>query len=174
MKLLLTAWDHNITPQGILKGLPGVWGRSFVTRVVRRRFPDMSEQDVDLVAEYLYGISTGPVSGGYALNALMQPVIQSHAKSSHPSGRVLAGGLFARSPIAPRLSDALAQSGSDVHVSVLFGDRDWMFQKEVLDTRLVLSRRASVHVVESAGHHLYMDNAHGFHEVFERELRKSL
>jgi cardiolipin-specific phospholipase len=155
-------WRWDFTPQQIVR-MAGPKGKAMVRSAVQRRFRDRpwSEEEVDLISDYLYHITVADPSGEYAMNSILQLMVSD-------SGF----GVYARQP----LHDAVPQL--NVPVLLLFGDNDWMLPRGTLMSRLQAHWRSrgkedvSVGIVPSAGHHLYFDNTDQFHASIEAWLRE--
>ncbi|KAI9342761.1 Alpha/Beta hydrolase protein [Zopfochytrium polystomum] len=188
LRLLLASWSNNLTPQGLLRSVGTAFGKRLTQRMVAARFPRLGAEEHALIAQYLYGISTGPAAGEFALNALMRVVVgrrddgddvetddddgpSTPGRRRHrPPPRATDGGLYARSAMEPRLQRGL--STAVLPVTLLFGDRDWMLTSDVLALPMVRTRRAEVGIVTRAGHHLYLDNPDEFHAKLRDALMR--
>jgi hypothetical protein len=87
LQTMITAWNLNITPQSYVRVL-GPRGKNNVKNILARRFshnnkpssPESSvnrgkhavntwtQEDVNLISEYLYHITVAPASGEYAVS----------------------------------------------------------------------------------------------------------
>ncbi|KAJ3074114.1 hypothetical protein HDU98_012052 [Podochytrium sp. JEL0797] len=166
-RMFLYAWRNNVTPQWVLRGL-GPYGPKMASRVVSRRFPTMDEFDQRLVADYVYHLNGGPAAGEYALNALMEIRMTPGEEREDSRGRKMGWNLYARHPVGIRLAEGLPSS---LPLNIIFGDHDWMFAKreEMMKLDVIRARAQSrLHVLDNAGHHLYLDNPHGMMDVFRK------
>ena len=154
-------WSLNVTPQSVVR-FAGPWGQDMIRRAIRRRFNRIShenqprrldDEDCDCLSDYLYHITVDRPSGEFALNALLMPV--THAEHA---------GIYARRPLAPNLADL------KVPVTLIYGDRDWMFHPQVHDLVEEHSHKASLSFVRDAGHHVYFDNPKEFNAELTRVL----
>ena len=114
---------------------------------------DCDDGDCDCLSDYLYHITVDRPSGEFALNALLMPV--THAEHA---------GIYARRPLAPNLADL------KVPVTLIYGDRDWMFHPQVHDLVEEHSHKASLSFVRDVGHHVYFDNPKEFNAELTRVL----
>jgi len=144
-------WSLNVTPQSFVRFI-GPWGLDAVQSMVKRRFSvrGMSEEEMEIIADYLYHINVQRASGEYALNALLVPVM----KAENP-------GVYARRSLAQDLVEKLPRS---IPLVFLYGDRDWMFHPEVKD---IVSRmpNAELQFVSNSGHHVYLDHPAEFKRI---------
>lgn len=151
IRLIDTLWHSNFTPQQIVRAMGATRGRRNVRRALRGRIPSLGSQEVDIVADYLYHITAAHPSGEFAMNSLLEPGISADMM-----------GVFAREPLEESLGDASLDD-----VTILFGDHDWMRSNQpgaerVVDRLRKNGKRASVEIVEAAGHHLYLENPERF------------
>ncbi len=161
LRLFRYAWSLNLTPQQIIRYIGRPYGKQTLLSVLQRRFLSMDAQVPvgihALLAEYLYGITVAKPSGEYALNAILEPRFNAKSKQV---------GVFARYPLEHRL-DAFKKPKL-----VLFGDRDWLYNKRV-DNICETMEETTLKRVSQAGHHLYFDHASEFHEYIVDFVRNS-
>lgn len=146
-------WSANLTPQALVRMSGDTRGRRAIRDVLQRRITNLTDAETYLLAEYLYNITVAAPSGEFAMNSLLRPGVG--------KGTI---GVFAREPLDP----LLLQLAPHIELKVLYGDHDWMRPNEASARSVIqqLGERASLHIIEKAGHHLYMDNA----EEFERHI----
>ena len=120
-----------------------------VDRIVRSRFRSLgwSEEQIKVIADYLYHITAAPGSGEYSMNSLLVPLVR--ADTSRP-------GVFAREPLVHKMNSL------SIPINVLYGDNDWLYHKHECDSAISHLRREgleiSLNVIPKSGHHLYLDN----------------
>ncbi|KAJ1548503.1 Alpha/beta hydrolase domain-containing protein 4 [Cladochytrium tenue] len=182
-RLLLAGWARNLTPQLLLRHAGTPLGRVLARRAIARRFPRLSPADRAAVADYLHAISAAPPAGEYALHALMRVVVAvggsgggvgggptgSNSADPDDDESALNGGLFARSPMGPRLLHGLP--GACRRVGLVFGDRDWGWDAATAALPLLREPCTAVRFVAGAGHHLCVDNPDGFLHAVRDLLR---
>jgi hypothetical protein len=159
-RLVDALWSANITPQSLVRMMGSKRGMAVVKRALHGRIPHLQSTDsaeLDLLAAYLYHITVAPPSGEYAMNSLLEPAASKDGV-----------GVFARQPLG---GGYLAQSISSSleSIKVLYGDNDWMRFNENAARQEIQSIeskydgiRAGVHIIQEAGHHLYLDNSLSF------------
>eukprot|EP00573_Skeletonema_grethae_P010244 CAMPEP_0201693084 /NCGR_PEP_ID=MMETSP0578-20130828/5780_1 /ASSEMBLY_ACC=CAM_ASM_000663 /TAXON_ID=267565 /ORGANISM="Skeletonema grethea, Strain CCMP 1804" /LENGTH=404 /DNA_ID=CAMNT_0048178551 /DNA_START=43 /DNA_END=1257 /DNA_ORIENTATION=- len=164
MRLLDALWSANFTPQQIIRLMGEKRGRRMVERALRGRISHLSPTDVDLLAEYFYHITVAPPSGEYAMNSLLEPAVASEGGVAGVYARESLGdGVMTKGMMMSKEKESKIES-----VKVLFGDRDWMAfnqsaaMKEMKEMQSKMGIDANVHVLQGAGHHLYLDNADEF------------
>jgi cardiolipin-specific phospholipase len=151
-RVLDALWSSNFTPQQIVRAMGSTRGRQRTQQALRGRIPHLSNEHVQLLANYLYHITVAAPSGEFAMNSLLQPVVSADIM-----------GVFAREPLYDLLPE-ISTSSKLQQVKVLYGDYDWMRPNEpsARETLKNLQQRTgiatSVEVLPSAGHHLYIDN----------------
>ena len=155
-ELLLRLWRWSCTPQTMLRTV-GVLGDAAAfaaaLRSVRERYARVavSEEDVLDLAKYLYSINVLDASSEFALTSLFAPADRDDALR----------GIYARRPLAAEDLESLS-----CDTTVLFGDRDWMFNPAVPD---VLGRfgpdGADLVIVPDSGHQIALENADAFNRV---------
>eukprot|EP00123_Amoebidium_parasiticum_P006568 comp17483_c0_seq1/m.16984 comp17483_c0_seq1/g.16984 ORF comp17483_c0_seq1/g.16984 comp17483_c0_seq1/m.16984 type:complete len:343 (-) comp17483_c0_seq1:773-1801(-) len=139
-------WDWNVTPQSVIRST-GPLGRWLNDGYVHRRFgAHLKEFEREALAAYLYQLNCGKASGEYALNT------------------ILSVGAWARRPLVKRLHEM------KVPTSFFYGAHDWMDKAGAETASKIMSVPTSIHIVEKAGHHLYMDNPKEFNKVAIAEL----
>eukprot|EP01130_Rhizamoeba_saxonica_P017468 TRINITY_DN847_c0_g1_i1.p1 TRINITY_DN847_c0_g1~~TRINITY_DN847_c0_g1_i1.p1 ORF type:complete len:216 (+),score=43.67 TRINITY_DN847_c0_g1_i1:417-1064(+) len=146
ISLILKLWDLNITPQGFVRSL-GPYGSTLIKNAVKRRFNQrINEIEGDLIADYLYQLTALPPSGEYAMNALLNPIVQDKP------------GVYARQPIWGELMN------THIPTVILFGDNDWMYHPDVLQLTKH-NANVTVRIVSDSGHHIYFDNPREFNSL---------
>jgi pimeloyl-ACP methyl ester carboxylesterase len=91
---------------------------------------------------------------------------------SPPSGEeafTLASAMFAWAKLP--LCDRMAEMNPNIPVTFIYGKHSWMDYRPAMDIAAKLNTsKVQVHVVENAGHHVYIDN----HEAFNRLVQIAL
>jgi len=141
-------WGYNYTPQFFIRLGGSYFGRSLAGAFINSRFPAMSDEERKALAEYMYCISVPPPCGEYAINHILEP------------------GAWARKPLSDRLPK-LSQP-----VTFLYGMQDWMSWQHAEDVRQKMAA-ASIHVIDGAGHHLYIQKPDEFNGLVLDALRSS-
>eukprot|EP00474_Spongospora_subterranea_P005800 CRZ06258.1 hypothetical protein [Spongospora subterranea] len=145
-RLIASGWAKDITPQRLVRAV-GPLGQRITNHVVKARFVNMNQDDLVLIANYLYEISAAPPGGEKSLNAMLYPVMTGEN-----------AGVYARNPIGERLS----YLPKHIPITIMFGDRDWMYSPLIADLPLIKSGRAKLVRIEKSGHHLYIENINQF------------
>ena len=174
IRLLMSLWNMNLTPQMLVR-LFGNSGRRYVDNYFKRRLMTSDSQwtneEMQLLSEYLFHITAGADNGEYALNALLQPIFVSGQQNvrgkSRNSDRIVEGesapllrsGVYARNAVEQAID---SQWNKDVPLLLLFGDSDWLY----FPTAPHVIRRwkdkgidAELVIVKDADHHLHLQNA---------------
>ncbi|ORZ38272.1 Alpha/Beta hydrolase protein [Catenaria anguillulae PL171] len=144
-------WAGGYTPFSVMRGV-GPLGPSLMGWYTSRRFAATitDEKEQGLVRDYLFHANNaGMAAGEYALGALLD------------------FGAWARDPLAPRLK-GLWSGLEKVKTRFVYGTVDWMNWEHagrVLVGEKVGQDAASVHLVEGAGHQVFLDNPSGFADV---------
>lgn len=150
IRILDALWWANVTPQQLVRMVGASRGQQNVRRALAGRIPNLKPHEVDLLADYLYHITVAHPSGEFAMNSLLEPAVSPELM-----------GVFAREPLEERLK-ALDPK---IRLNIMYGDHDWMRPNEPSARRLVNhlgGNRASLSIVENAGHHLYLENPSDF------------
>ena len=154
IRIIDALWWANVTPQQLIRMMGSTRGRLNVKRALAGRIPNLTQQQIHVLAEYLYQITVAHPSGEYAMNSLLEPAVSPDLM-----------GVFAREPLEQRLQTL----DPNIQLKIMFGDHDWMRPNESSARRLIHSlgdKRASLHIIENAGHHLYLENPTAFnHEI---------
>lgn len=163
IRIVDALWSSNFTPQSIVRLMGSSRGRSAIKRTLHGRIPHLKSSEIDLLAEYLYHITVSPASGEYAMNSLLEPAASKDG-----------AGVYARQPLGQSKMAVALKEGANKHqlasIKVLYGDHDWMrfnedaARKECESIKTIAQVPADVHIIEKAGHHLYLDNADSFVE----------
>lgn len=76
LRMIVRAWNFNVTPQGIVRML-GKYGPKVMSAAVGRRLGHaISDSDsAELVSSYLYHVTASAGSGEFAMNALLSPQV---------------------------------------------------------------------------------------------------
>ena len=167
LRVVDALWSSNLTPQQLVRMMGATRGRRNIQRMLQGRMPQLQQAEAreaaQLLGDYLYHITVADPSGEFAMNSLLEPVVSPDIM-----------GVFARQPLQ-QLFKGFDEDVRTTKESIalkkavcLFGDHDWMRPNEMA-TRAVFSQlnnnssmSASVHIIENAGHHLYLDNAASF------------
>jgi len=133
-----TAWARNITPQSVVRWVPGAKG--WFERASVRRFQsmasDVSEEEGRLLSAYVVATMDMPSSTEQAATVCFGPLLRPVE---------VAGGTIKR-----RLSKL------PVRIFALYGDRDWMDRASALELP-----NCEFIELPGSGHHLYLDNPKG-------------
>ncbi|KAF9113314.1 hypothetical protein BGX27_001850 [Mortierella sp. AM989] len=136
-KLVIGAWERNITPQSIMR-FTGPFGPSLVAAYTSRRFAHLEEDEQRDLNNYIYHISSKSGSGEYALSTILAP------------------GAYARWPLMDRLRDI------KMPTIFLYGESDWMDYRAAEKARKNMTVPTDLLRIPNAGHHLYLDNPPAF------------
>lgn len=137
-------WEQNVSPFFLVRGT-GPLGPRVVSGWTSRRFANLPEREAKALHRYVYMIFNAPGSGEYALNYILAP------------------GAHARWPLAERAKDIPCET------VWVYGQNDWMDVAggvdAVTEIRKHTGMAAPLHVVEDAGHHIYLDNPEAFNKL---------
>lgn len=140
--LAKTLWRNNITPGSFIRSLTEYRGRSFVRWYVDRRLPAItSEDEKEVLCEYMYTNNILPGSGEYALNRVLKPIA------------------YARKPTINRIPKLKIPN-----ISFIYGINDWMDPTggaEVQQKCKEMGEGApnvDVYTVRHAGHLMFLEN----------------
>lgn len=139
-KMLTYLWNNHISPFSIVR-MSGVFGPKAMSAWSNFRFSQFPQEEHEAMHMYCYKTFVASPSGEYGLTRLLAP------------------GALARMPLIDRVNTQLKCKSIWI-----YGDRDWMNVKaglELVDNLNSLGnedQKASFHVVEDAGHHVYLDN----------------
>ncbi|ORX38070.1 Alpha/Beta hydrolase protein [Kockovaella imperatae] len=149
MKFFVWGWEKGMSPFSVLRAI-GPWGPMFAANYTTRRFASLSDDDKRDLHSYVYNTSVLKGSGEYCISHILAP------------------GAYARIPIVDRINRV------KVPVTFIYGDNDWMDvdggKASVEALTKAGNKNGSVHVVEKAGHHVYLDNA----EETNRIIREAI
>lgn len=176
----MALWRLNVTPQSIVRIVGGHRGRALIESYFRRRLLSQqgvrwSEEEVELLTDYLFHVSAGHGNGEFALNALLLPVFlkdnlnvrgreKNSAEYAAAEGETQSqpprrSGVYAHSPLERAIRDELRR---DIPVLMLFGDEDWLYFPGAPHTVRAWREsglRAELVIVPHADHHLQITNA---------------
>lgn len=137
-------WEQNVSPFFLVRGT-GPLGPRVVSGWTSRRFANLPKREAKALHRYVYSIFNAPGSGEYALNYLLAP------------------GAHARWPLAERVKDVNCET------VWIYGQDDWMDLdggvEAVEEIRRAKGTVPPMHIVESAGHHVFMDNVDEFNRL---------
>jgi cardiolipin-specific phospholipase len=165
LRLLDALWSRNVTPQQLVRWMGATRGRRNVQRILRGRLSTLPDDDIHILADYLYHVTVAAPSGEYAMNSLLEPIVS-------PENM----GVYAREPLDGPLFQTLVQHGPST-MRVLYGDHDWMRPGNETSARRALAAKdtanrssnnneqkndRSVEIIANAGHHLYLENPKEF------------
>lgn len=187
LRWIMSFWAANYTPQSFIR-MFGPLSARYVKMSVLRRFGSdrWSEEQTELIANYLYLISALPPSGEYSLNSILLPLAHySQSTSNSPDEpsdeseekeKDLSYGVYTRQPLEPRQlvvsPSSVDTSSPNIPVLILYGDDDWIAFPEVREYVHELTHlhgvSASLDIIPRAGHHLYMDNKEAVMESIDR------
>ncbi|ANB14622.1 Cld1p [Sugiyamaella lignohabitans] len=141
-------WNRNISPFVLLRSA-AIFAPRMTSNWTSRRFSDVSEKERDIMHMYAYKTFTAPGSGEYGLT------------------RLLAAGAVAREPLVDRVVKGLKCPSVWI-----YGENDWMNVHAGEEAVLRLNKlgtssaaNAKSHVIDYAGHHVYLDNPSDFDRV---------
>mmetsp|Transcript_7188 Transcript_7188/g.11298 ORF Transcript_7188/g.11298 Transcript_7188/m.11298 type:complete len:367 (+) Transcript_7188:39-1139(+) len=138
------AWSAGVTPQMVLRALPGRLAPSFVRWYVNTRWQGgsgepLSAETVDIVSSYATGVLMMRGCSERCLCLLLQPVAAT------------------RSPIGDIIEHRLPP---DIPVDIIYGDKDWMSPAHGVEVvkRMKAAGRENVeiHVLPNAGHYPFI------------------
>lgn len=137
-------WECHVSPFSLVRNT-GPLGPRFVSGWTSRRFANLPSNEADVMHNYVYTIFNAPGSGEYALNYLLAP------------------GANARWPLAERAKDITCNT------EWVYGSHDWMDRAGGIEAcaNIEATGRAPppFHIVENAGHHIYLDNPKEFNKL---------
>lgn len=136
-------WTSGVTPGSIIRSL-GPYGQKLVRGYTQRRFlvgHHLTQDEVDIFSDYMYGIVAAKGSGEHALRYILEPFA------------------FAKDPLEHRMSKV------QTPISFIYGSQDWMdpLAADRLIDRIRENRRSTVEgdlqrlTTECAGHYPYLD-----------------
>ena len=146
-------WERNISPFSLVRNA-GPLGSKLVSGWLSRRFAKLSPEERVRLHRYSYAIFQQPGLGEYMLNYLLAP------------------GADARFPLIDRGIHKL-----NCEMLWWYGKEDWM---DVLGGKLCTNiinsvhgrEQSTVHEIEDAGHHLYLDNYPQFNQMMVDEMAR--
>ena len=170
-KWLTYLWDANVSPFSLVR-MAGPVGPRLVSGWTSRRFSHLPQEEAQALHDYSYSLFRQRGSGEYALAYILAP------------------GAFARSPLIKRIGKLGRGVGEHgLPVVLVYGDHDWMDSKagkaaaddikeqKKLATKNMASEEArrdqgaaDVHIVQNAGHHVYLDGWQDFNELMRHEM----
>ncbi|CCD25885.2 carboxylic ester hydrolase NDAI_0G01090 [Naumovozyma dairenensis CBS 421] len=150
-------WDLNFSPFSIVRN-SGIYGSKITSAWSYRRFKplDLDHKQFEALHRYAYSIFNRPGCGEYLLSFIL-------SCGGNPRFS-LEDTLFQRENLSTELCDW----------GWIYGDNDWMDingAKRV--SRLINEQqkgKSDVHVIPSAGHHLYLDNYKDFNKLLIKEM----
>ena len=142
-RLATKMWTSGVTPGSVIRFL-GPYGKKVVSGYTNRRFMvghHLTQEEMNIFAEYMYGIVAGKGSGEHALRHILEPFA------------------FAKDPLEHRMSNL------QTPVSFIYGSQDWMdpLAADRVIERIRKNRKALVegdlerHTTPCAGHYPYLD-----------------
>lgn len=149
-------WEQHVSPFSLIRNT-GPLGPRFVSGWTARRFANLPKSEADALHKYVYTIFNAAGSGEYALNYLLAP------------------GAHARWPLAERAAAIPCET------EWMYGQNDWMDVsggiEAITNIRKARGERGvnappPLHIVESAGHHIYLDNPQKFNELVKNTMRE--
>lgn len=241
MRAARSAWNNNVTPQIYVRSLFNQEaGKIQVEATLKRRFGPhvFTEEQIKLLSNYLYHITTAPPCGEYALNSILTPCVyypagyqrntvdlnnvsngneNSKGDMNSENARRVSSLMPMHSKVCVFAKESLedmfmTQSLQIPSILIMYGDSDWLayhdmpssinkwknsryddlrnhqphskkkkhqnHHLDINDTVQIINDSTSnatskpTHVfhevIPSAGHHIYMDNPHGFHKVMKQ------
>ena len=144
----------------------GPWGPSLIQKLrpdIKKKFEQLTgEEDSGLILEYVYHCNAQvPPSGELAFKTLSAP------------------NAFAKNPMIQRVSDL----DPNIDLTFIYGSRSWIDRQPGIQIKHMLDdRNVQVHVIQGAGHHVYVDKLKVFNklvntackEVDEKQMSESL
>jgi pimeloyl-ACP methyl ester carboxylesterase len=172
LRLLIALWRMNLTPQMLVR-IAGNRGRSFVDGYFRRRLmtgSQWTDEEAEILSDYLFHITAGAGNGEYALNALLQPIFvqgQGVRGQTRNSDRFVDGekppplrsGVYARQALERVIEADLKRN---IPLLLIFGDSDWLYfptAPHTVQRWKESGLRAELVVIRDADHHLHLQNA---------------
>lgn len=146
-RLLTYLWNNHISPFSLVR-FSGIFGPKAMSAWSNWRFSQFPMEEQHTMHMYSYKTFSAAPSG------------------EHGMTRILAPGTLARMPLIDRVNSQLKCPSFWI-----YGDRDWMNADagvelvENLNKTGNKNQRAKFHIVEDAGHHVYLDNHEGFNSV---------
>lgn len=146
-RLMTYIWNSHVSPFSIVRH-SGVFGPRLMSNWSYWRFSQFPESELNTLHTYSYKTFSAKPSGEYAIT------------------RLLAMGALARMPLIDRVNKQLQCPSMWI-----YGDRDWMDATAGVELVENLNRtgnsnqKSEFHIVEKAGHHLYLDNAPQFNKL---------
>lgn len=148
-------WERHVSPFSLVR-LTGPLGPKFVSAWTSRRFANLPEAEAQALHHYAYVIFNAKGSGEYALNYLLAP------------------GASARWPLADRAHEIPCET------EWIYGANDWMDVNggvQAIDNIKQnhihpLKKMPDLHIVENAGHHIYLDNSAHFNDLVLQTMKQ--
>ncbi len=148
--ILFKLWDLGVTPQWIVR-LLGPWaGRKLCRRLILARFRAEDVRTKNALVEYFYQLSVAPASGEYSLSTILRP------------------GAWARRPLVDKLPNV------ECDVSFVYGNNDWMDFQAADEVIPKMRRKARLHFVQDAGHHMYYDSPDIFNTIVAQSVAQAV
>lgn len=185
-KFITMAWGSNVTPQLLVRMVEPEKGYNWIRSGLSRRFNERwKDQELRAISDYLFDITVAPPLGEYSMNSLLYPPMRIKAgsiasgvpssTSSRDKGAQATGEtnrIFAREPLTHLLTKTLSKVYNEtqrkVPVLLLYGDNDWLAyqgaERDMKSWRDLHGLDATFRLIRNAGHHIYMDNPHEFHQ----------
>lgn len=138
-------WECHVSPFSLVRNT-GPLGPRFTSGWTARRFANLPEKEAKFMHNYVYTIFNARGSGEYALNYLLAP------------------GAHARWPLAERAKDITCET------EWMYGTNDWMDVEGGIEACSNIQKAHGgpappFHMVENAGHHIYLDNPAEFNRL---------
>jgi len=147
--LAKTFWKNNITPGSFIRSLSEYRGRDLVRRYINGRIPAItSEEEKEVLCEYMYTNNILPGSGEYALNRVLKPIA------------------YARKPTVDRIPKLKVSN-----VTFIYGLNDWMDPSGGADVQNKCEEigeqapNVDVYTVRNAGHLMFLENWEEFNSA---------
>jgi len=141
-KLFSTAWNMNVTPQGLLR-IAGPYGSSLLRKYTEVRYGHLDQDEKETVHQYLYHTLVAPNSHKYLSS-------------------ILAPGAWAKKPLADRLPNLT------MPVSFIYGSHDWMDWRAAEVCRRHMQVSTTLIKVPNSGHNIFVDAPEQFNDILVR------
>jgi pimeloyl-ACP methyl ester carboxylesterase len=149
-KFVTTAASH-MNPLSIIRVL-GPFGPGLIERFrrdINDKFTHLYEHST-LMTRYIYHLNAQEPSGESAFHTLTL------------------NGFWAQQPLKERLH----KLHPDIPVTFMYGSFTWMDTKAGKELTEILGDRADFHIIDEAGHHIYVDNHLQFNDIVISSIKK--
>ncbi|KAF8803840.1 alpha/beta-hydrolase [Phlegmacium glaucopus] len=150
-RLFTYLWEEGWSPFQVVRST-FFWSPMLIGKYSSRRFSNLTPEERRDMHDYIMNITLAKGSGEYCITHILEP-------STH-----------ARMPLV----DRIANLRKDMHVTFVYGAHDWMDknggEQSVEALKKAGNRNGRVHIVDNAGHHVYLDNVKRVDDILIREL----